>query len=292
MPLPRARDYHKKGTPLVPSSYGVFFVIVSVIWWYAFSYIDPDRAPLAIPLAGSVLFGGFMGLLDDLVDLRWRYKALFPLVAGIPLLVISPIIHFATIHIPLLGSVSLPTSVVVISVPIFVTIVTNTVNQLGGLNGLEAISGSILMIGLEVATKNFVLLSPPILVMLVLSYLSFTGKAFIGNTGSFAIGLTTSVFAVLVGYKTMFIFSLTPFIFNSLLILFSRFFLNSFPSTIMGDDGKLRADKVRSLRTLILKIHPMTEHEAVIVICAIVAVFVALAIVLAPILQLAPSLQK
>jgi UDP-N-acetylmuramyl pentapeptide phosphotransferase/UDP-N-acetylglucosamine-1-phosphate transferase len=70
MPLPRVRDYHKKGNVLVPSSYGIFFVIASVIWWYGYSFLDPDKSSYSIPLASSVLFGGFMGLLDDLVDLR------------------------------------------------------------------------------------------------------------------------------------------------------------------------------------------------------------------------------
>jgi UDP-N-acetylmuramyl pentapeptide phosphotransferase/UDP-N-acetylglucosamine-1-phosphate transferase len=165
-------------------------------------------------------------------------------------------------------------------VPIFITGVTNTVNQLGGLNGLEATSGIILLIGLEVANRDFVLLTPPLIILLILAYVSFTGKAFLGNTGSFAIGLTASVYAILFSLKLMLIIALAPFILNSLLILFSRFFLNSLPTTSMDENGRLSSDKIRSLRSLILKIKPMKEREAVAVTCGIIAIFVALAVIL------------
>ena len=40
----------------------------------------------ALTLAVCILFGGFMGLLDDFMDLKWRYKAFMPLIAALPLM--------------------------------------------------------------------------------------------------------------------------------------------------------------------------------------------------------------
>jgi UDP-N-acetylmuramyl pentapeptide phosphotransferase/UDP-N-acetylglucosamine-1-phosphate transferase len=44
-----------------------------------------DQNLPALNLALCILFGGFMGLLDDWVDLRWRYKAFLPISAALPL---------------------------------------------------------------------------------------------------------------------------------------------------------------------------------------------------------------
>ncbi|MEM3061151.1 MAG: hypothetical protein QW265_01935, partial [Candidatus Bathyarchaeia archaeon] len=140
--------------------------------------------------------------------------------------------------------------------------------------GLEATSGVILLLGLILASKDFILLLVPLLSLMALSYLSYNGKAFIGNVGTFSIGLTLAVYAILMDLKLFLIISLTPFIFNSLLILFSRYFLHETAKTFVDERGFLRANKIRSLRTLILHYKPMKEHQAVITICFIIALFI------------------
>jgi UDP-N-acetylmuramyl pentapeptide phosphotransferase/UDP-N-acetylglucosamine-1-phosphate transferase len=44
-----------------------------------------DQNSPALNLALCILFGDFMGLLDDWMDLRWRYKAFLPISAALPL---------------------------------------------------------------------------------------------------------------------------------------------------------------------------------------------------------------
>jgi UDP-N-acetylglucosamine--dolichyl-phosphate N-acetylglucosaminephosphotransferase len=222
-------------------------------------------------MATSVLFGSTMGLFDDLADLRWRYKAVLPVFAALPYVVLGPT-ERTTVSI-LGGSVNLGGAYLLFLVPIMVTIVTNSYNQLGGLNGLESGSGLIVLCAL--VSSDWILLGFPMIVLAILTYLSFTGKAFIGNVGSFSVGLTLAVASIIDNLKLMLLISLFPFIVNSLLILYSNYIIRDRAVTFIDSEGKLYAKKVRSLRTLLLRYRHMTEREVVIVLYLTVLFFVA-----------------
>ena len=164
-------------------------------------------------------------------------------------------------------------------VPILVTVVTNSYNQLGGLNGLESLPGLIVLAGLSIASNNITLTVVPMLCLVFLGYLSYTGKAFVGNVGTFSIGLTMAVYSILMNLKLFLLIALAPYVFNSTLILVSNYLLRDRADTMMDDSGHLYAEKTRSLRTLILSRKPMTEHQAVLVITLITAVFTVFAFI-------------
>ena len=269
MPFPKVKDYHKPGQPLIPTSYGVFFSLISVCYWFVLSFLKIYSGE-ALALATSVLFGSTMGLIDDMADLRWRYKAILPIFASLPYIALG-LPSRTSITLPFVGLVNLNILFFYLLVPVIVTVTTNTYNQLGGLNGLESLTGLIVLIGLAVASQNWVLLMVPLLSLGGLAYLSFTGKAFIGNVGTFSIGLTLAVYAVLMNLKLVLLISLTPFVLNSILILFSNYVLKERADTLISEDGRLYSHKIRSLRTLILHNNPMSEHRVVLVICFLVA---------------------
>ena len=253
MPFPKVKDFHKPGMPLVPNCYGIFYVLISVCYWFILAFLGVMETE-AIALTSSVLFGSTMGLFDDLVDLRWRYKAILPVFAALPYMVLKPSDRTA-ISLLLIGVVHLGELFFIVLVPLIVTVTTNVYNQLGGLNGLESLTGLIVLIGLTIASENGgnVLLSiVPILCLVVLGYISYRGKAFIGNIGSFSIGLTLAVYATLMNVKTTLLISLIPFIFNSLLILYSNYILHDKADTEMDENGLLYSKRIRSLRTMIL----------------------------------------
>jgi len=269
MPFPKAKDYHKPGQPLVPNAYGIFYALISVCYWFILSFLDiyPREA---LALATSVLFGSTMGLIDDMIDLRWRYKAILPIFASLPYIALRPSDRTA-IMLLFVGVIKLDILFFLLLVPIVVTVTTNTYNQLGGLNGLESLTGFIVLTGLAIVTQNLVLTVVPLLCLVWLGYLSFRGKAFVGNVGTFSVGLTLAVYAVLMNVKLVLLISLVPFILNSLLILFSNYILKERAETLIDEKGLLYSHKVRSLRTLILHDNPMSERRAVLVICALVA---------------------
>ena len=270
MPFPKAIDYHKRGKPLVPNCYGVFYALISVCYWFVLSFVGV-LAEDALALATSVLFGSTMGLIDDMMNLRWRYKAFLPIFTALPFMVLQPSDR-TTIELLLIGVIDLGSLFFLLLVPLLVTVVTNVYNQLGGLNGLEALPGLIVVAGLSLASNDATLTLVPILCIIGLGYLSYTGRAFIGNVGSFSIGLTLAVYAILRNLKLFLLLALAPYILNSILILYSNYLLHDRADTLMDESGRLYAEKARSLRTLILSRKPMTERHTVLTITLITAI--------------------
>lgn len=275
--FPRAVDQHKPSKPLIPNGLGVIYVLVSAVYLFSLYYYDYAAA---LPLAGCILFGGFMGLLDDWMDLRWRYKAFLPLFASLPLAVqreaLGPEATKMATYI--FGRIDFGPLFYIIVIPIIVTVTTNVVNQLGGLNGLETICPSIVMVGLMVTSpQKSMLLILPLLVYLILSVLNFSGKIFVGNTGSFAVGLTLASYAIIANNEQTLLISISPFIFNSSLILLNVFLYRRTARLILIGQ-RWRADSRRSLLTLIANYRPLTERALVAVTSLLVALSTLIAV--------------
>jgi len=283
--FPKVPDNHKPNKPLIPNGLGVIYVLASVTYLFLLYYFQLaeietfNNVSPALTLAVCILFGGFMGLLDDWMDLRWRYKAFFPLVAAIPLISLATSLGLRTsITFPIFGTIPFGVYYYFIIIPLIVTVTTNTVNQLGGLNGLETICPAIIISGLMVISgSRAILLFVPLIVWLLLAFFNFRGKIFVGNTGSFAIGITLAAFAIISDLKTVLLISILPFIFNSSLILLNYFFFRA-RASVSFDGKKLFSDHRRSMITLITHRRYLTERQVVVIISLLVAAstFVAL----------------
>jgi UDP-N-acetylmuramyl pentapeptide phosphotransferase/UDP-N-acetylglucosamine-1-phosphate transferase len=276
--FPKAHDLHKSGKPLIPNGLGVAYILASVAYLFLLYYFQPGISPLV--LAVCILFGGFMGLLDDWMDLRWRYKAFFPLIAAIPLVALATQLGLRTdVKIPFIGTIDFgPNLYYLVIIPLIVTVATNTVNQLGGLNGLETVCPAIIMGGLMfLSGSNAMLLFVPLLVWLVLAVLNFQGKIFVGNTGSFAVGMTLAAFAIISDLKTGLVISLLPYIFNSCLILLTYFFFRT-KASVSFDGEKLCSTHRRSLITVITHNRRLSERQVVAIISLLAAISTLLSI--------------
>jgi len=284
--FPKAADKHKPNKHLVPNGLGVIYVLISAVYLFLLYYIGSTNNdstvnyPAALPLAGCILFGGFMGLIDDWMDLRWRYKAFLPLFASLPLAVQREHIGYEATAMAtyIFGKIDFGIYFYIVIIPIIVTVTTNTINQLGGLNGLETVCPSIVMIGLMLTSpeKN-ILLFIPLLVYLVLASLNFTGKIFVGNTGSFAAGITLAAFAIIANSEQILLISILPFIFNSFLILLNVFLFGKTAHLIL-ERNKLRSNNKRSLLTLITYYKPLTERKLVITVSMLVILTTSIAV--------------
>jgi UDP-N-acetylglucosamine--dolichyl-phosphate N-acetylglucosaminephosphotransferase len=282
--FPKVPDQHKPNRPLIPNGLGVIYVLISVVYLFLiffFNVIDASNggalylslaalAPLI--LAVCILFGGFLGMLDDWMDLKWRYKAFLPLIAAIPLSSFAYALGLRTsLTVPFLFEINFGVYYYFIIVPVLVTIFTNTVNQLGGLNGLETICPAIVLVGLmAMSVSNANLLYVPLITWLVLAVLNFRGRIFVGNTGSFTIGMTLASFAIISDLKFSLVISLLPYIFNSCLILLAFFFYRK-KGSLSFDGKKLFSDHRRSLITVITYRRPLTERQVVMVISLLIA---------------------
>ena len=286
--FPKVPDQHKVGKPLIPNGLGVIYVLTTTIYLFSIYFIARiyptelgfldqyiGTVSASLTLAVCVLFGGFMGLLDDFMDLKWRYKAFMPLIAALPLM------YYAfeglqtgeirtSIVLPFIGELSFGAYYVFLIIPLIVMIVTNVVNMLGGLNGLETLCPAIVIVGLIAVSPVYLLMVGPLLFWLVLTYFNLRGKIFVGNAGSFAIGISVASFAILSDLKVNLAISILPFIFNSSLILLSVF-LTRKKAKVTFDGEKLCSDSRKSLVTTIAYKRPLTERKIVLIIAAIVA---------------------
>ena len=284
--FPKAPDQHKVDRPLIPNGLGVIFVLTTTVYLFSVYFsnkvfnIGLDTS--ALTLAACILFGGFMGLLDDFMDLKWRYKAFMPLIAALPLMYYAlenPTLIRTMIAIPFVGTIQFGEAYIFIIIPLIVMIVTNTVNQLGGLNGLETICPAIVIVGLMVLSPSYILMLGPLIFWLILAYFNFRGKIFVGNSGSFAIGMTIASFAVISDLKLSLLISILPYIFNSSIILLSVFFVRK-KARVLFDGKKLSSENRRSLVTAITYHRPLTERQVVIIISLIVAFFTLLGVLI------------
>jgi UDP-N-acetylglucosamine--dolichyl-phosphate N-acetylglucosaminephosphotransferase len=283
--FPKVPDQHKAGEPSVPNGLGIIYVLFTTIYLFLVYFLgiintsNGVSAPLT--LAVCILFGGFMGLLDDWMDLKWRYKAFMPLIAALPLIYLALELPLRTsISLPLIGVIDFSSSYYFVIIPLVVMVVTNTVNQLGGLNGLETVCPAIILIGLMALSQSYlVLMLGPLILWLILAALNVQGKIFVGNSGSFAIGMTIAAFAVITDLKLTLAISILPYIFNSSLILLTIFFVRK-RAKVSFDGKKLVSDHRRSLVTLVTYHRPLTERQVVAIISLLIGVFTIIAVLI------------
>ncbi len=297
---PRVPDQHKPGQPLVPWGLGVVYVLFTTVYLFSIYFLGKvynlgmvaavNGVSAALTLAVCILFGGFMGMLDDWIDLKWRYKAFMPLIAALPLMYYAVANPFnpatlegvrTSILLPFLGTIQFGVWYYYLIIPLTVMVVTNAVNMLGGLNGLETVCPAIVLIGLMAVSSESaqLFMAGPLILWLILAYYNVRGKIFVGNTGSFAIGLTIVSFAVITDLKSTLIVSLLPYIFNGAFILLSIFFVRH-KAGVIFDGKRLMSEHRRSLVTLITYKRPLSEKQVVIIISAIVVIFTAIGILL------------
>ncbi len=286
MTWPKVPDQHKVGKPLVPWGLGVLYVLFATVYLFSMYFLKVDSATngvsASLTLAVCVLFGGFMGLLDDWMDLKWRYKAFMPLIAALPLMYYafanSDMVR-TSISLPLVGMIDFGNYYFFLIIPLIVMIVTNAINMLGGLNGLETVCPAVVMIGLMSVSPASaqILMAGPLVFWLILVFFNVRGKLFVGNTGSFAIGLTVAAFALVTDLKSSLLISIIPYIFNSAFILLSVFFVRK-KANVIFDGKRLVSEHRRSLVTLLTYRRPLSERQVVAIVSAIVAVFTLLGV--------------
>ncbi len=220
-----------------------------------------------------------MGLLDDWMDLKWRYKAFMPLIAALPLVYLAIEHELRTsLTLPFLGVIEFSGYYYFLIIPLIVMIVTNTVNQLGGLNGLETVCPAIILMGLmALSPPNLILMLGPLIFWLILAGFNLQGKIFVGNSGSFAIGMTLASFAIITDLKLPLLISILPYVVNSSLILLT-IFLAKKRANVSFDGKKLESDHRRSLVTLITYRRPLTERQVVAIISLLITMFTLIAV--------------
>jgi UDP-N-acetylglucosamine--dolichyl-phosphate N-acetylglucosaminephosphotransferase len=195
-------DIHKPDKPVRAEMGGVSVLIaLSLGATIVFLLLDPLSTLFLAGLVTLILVGS-VGILDDVVGLRQRYKPFMVAASSIPLAV--ALLSRSSIYFPLLGSVSFGILYPLLVVPLAITTSANFSNMLAGFNGLEAGNACIALGTLTLLAFYFGQFEGAALgLMLFVGYLGFLkfnwfpAKVFPGDTGTLLAGAGIAVIGLM-----------------------------------------------------------------------------------------------
>ena len=280
------KDVNKPNKPEVPLLGGVATVAGFVAGSFTLLALNFSLAPLVEPILLSSLLVGFLGVLDDLLNIRQSLRAFTPIFAAVPVALAS--LGHSTISVPFLGPVNFGIFYYVLIVPIALTITSNAFNMLEGLNGLSAGMGIVMaaafaFIGLRGSGYPFVAgLLSLILISCLLGFLVFNrypARVFPGNVGTYFIGALLGALGISGYMLTALVILYIPYVVEFLLKARTRFKGISFG--IPQQDGTLVwSGKPQSLTHVVMKVGRLKEPQVVGLLWVMEALFAVLAVVL------------
>lgn len=166
-------------------------------------FIEVDATFNAILIGGFVMFMG--GLIDDLVDLRPRYKFGFQVLAALIVMLMGNV-SLDVIRLPL--GIRIDMGIISMIVTFFwITGITNAINLIDGLDGLAGGLSAIVLIVIAslalVVPRSDVVIPSLILAGASLGFLiynSYPASIFMGDCGSQFLGFSIAVISLL-GFK-------------------------------------------------------------------------------------------
>ncbi|MBS3055452.1 MAG: hypothetical protein J4452_03110 [Candidatus Aenigmarchaeota archaeon] len=284
------KDAHKKdvyipemGGP--PVFIGIIAAMFLTIGFYVFSiHVSPNLLVSVFAALFSITIVLLIGIFDDLTVLikdrvkkfkrigfkQW-VRPLLILPAALPLMAVSA--GSTIVNIPLFGPVNFGILYPLVAVPLMVVFASESVNLLGGFNGLEAGMGTIGAISLGI----FALLRGNYLVATLLlsfaaslfAFLSFNwypAKIWPGDSLTHMIGIVLIVSAIIGNFEKAAALVLIPFVIEFFLKARSKFKAECFGK--LRSDGKLDppyGKKIYSWTHLLLNIRPMKEESVTMV---------------------------
>jgi phospho-N-acetylmuramoyl-pentapeptide-transferase len=228
-------------TRRVPTMAGMVAVIVITVITLL---LNLDRRETWLPLA-ALLGGGFVGLIDDIINVRGKGEGVAGLRAPIKFAMITAVAAFGAwffyyklgysgIHLPFMGNLELGWWLI----PLFTLVVVSTSNAVNISDGLDGLAGGLLMsafgtFGIIAALQGSFGIAAFCLTVVgaLLSYVWFNiapARFFMGDVGSFALGTALGVVAMLT--DTLFLLPIIGLVFvleagsSSLQILSKKLF--------------------------------------------------------------------
>ena len=184
------------------------------------SSVEPEHFRLSFAWLVAVLAGGaiacFIGLVDDIFDIKPRQKILGQIVAAVVLVLVGirPVLYYS------LAGARIPENIeVILGIPIVIVFVlgaTNSLNLLDGLDGLCAgvtviITAACLLLAIHLGTWGFSEVGDPVRVIICLGLLGAVcgflplnrhpAKIFMGDAGSMLLGFIVAALMILFAEK-------------------------------------------------------------------------------------------
>lgn len=222
----------------IPTMAGMVFVLSIVVVTFFFNL---DRKETWLPLA-ALAGGAIVGLIDDIINIRGKGKGVAGLRSQLKFLMIAAIGVFlgwyffeklgvSSVHVPFVGEWSLGWMII----PLFAFVVVATGNAVNISDGLDGLAGGLATIafggfGVIALMQGNAMLAAFCFTVVgaLLSYLWFNiypARFFMGDVGSFALGTSLGVVAMLT--DSLFILPVIGLVFvleagSSLIQIFSK----------------------------------------------------------------------
>jgi UDP-N-acetylglucosamine--dolichyl-phosphate N-acetylglucosaminephosphotransferase len=181
----------------------------------------------------------FLGLIDDVLNLRWRQKILFPTIASLPLLMVYIVSYGVTTIVvpiplrPIFGRIIELGPLYYIYMGMVAVFCTNAINILAGINGLEVSQSIVIALSLIINDIHFILtgaqpaveahtfslffLIPFVGVSIpLLWYNWYPAQVFVGDSFCYFAGMTFAVVGILGHFSKTLLLFFIPQIFNFL----------------------------------------------------------------------------
>jgi UDP-N-acetylglucosamine--dolichyl-phosphate N-acetylglucosaminephosphotransferase len=264
-------DIHKPSKPIRAEMGGLAVLIaLSLGATVVFLLLDP-LSDLFLAGLITLIFVGCVGILDDVVGIRQRYKPFMVAASSIPLAI--ALFDRSSIYFPLIGSVSFGILYPLLVVPLAVTTSANFSNMLAGFNGLEAGNACIALGTLTILSFYFGQFDGAALgLMLFAGYLGFLkfnwypAKIFPGDTGTLLAGAGVATIGLMSGLEfAAIMLSIPAAIDFTLKMLSKRPFAQrvEYGNSQVGKDGYLVPALYPALAHAFMRLSPLTEEGLV-----------------------------
>lgn len=198
------RDINKPDRPEVPEMGGLAVFLgfnAGVFAFLVLTQVSPETEMVVLAALITGAGAAMTGILDDLVELRQRFKAFIPFVFAAPL---ALYLGDRTVAFPLVGTLDFGLAYTILLVPLGVACASNGFNMLEGYNGLGAGIGLVLATALgALAVLNghpaaLILLVPLAGALLVfLAFNRYPARVFPGDTMTLFVGAVLAAGAML-----------------------------------------------------------------------------------------------
>ncbi|MEW5760490.1 MAG: hypothetical protein AB1779_06975 [Candidatus Thermoplasmatota archaeon] len=274
-------DKNKKGNIILPEMCGVsvvigfFFSILFFIFLTRFIFHEVLIASRFLLFGLLATMGSaLVGSLDDMFDLKKRYKALLPFLFAIPLGLYIP---GTILSIPFIGDVDFGLFMFIL-IPLGVTSAANAVNMLEGFNGLSSGLGALIvstLIAISIIRGSII----PLIILLPLLgallpfffYNRYPATVFPGDIFTLFLGASLAVGAIIGGLKEIGAILLLPMIVEFFLKARGKFKAQNFGK--IDDEGYLHFNgRIESITHFLMKSRKLRERDIVMIIFTIEAI--------------------
>jgi UDP-N-acetylglucosamine--dolichyl-phosphate N-acetylglucosaminephosphotransferase len=269
-------DVHKPHRPLIPEMGGLAVMLGAALGMIAILMLDSlPMDPMLLAAFLAVFGAGFVGVLDDLFDLRKLVKAVLPVVFALPF---AALIGRKYLLVPgmeplMLGALAVPV------IALGITCGANAANMLEGFNGLGAglsiiTSGALAAIAFLSGniTALYILFPLMAATAVFLWFNRYPARIFPGDTFTLFLGAGIAVASFMSGLEFWGALLMTPYALEVVLKARSRFKAQCFgeltPKGLLVHRGR-----VESLTHIVMRARPVRETSLVGLLWSVQAAF-------------------